>query len=303
MRCLAIPFWVCTLGSTVTPCSRIQDRSPLPAWLGRVALWLATALVAFGQTEPRNAREIAPEGAQMPTWKVDPEFLYENFTFVRVRYTVDGTYGFGHDPETRWLTDAPDSDLNFGWRLQQLTSVRVHPDGDFVSLTDKRLSQYPFIYIVEPGRMRLAEDEVVALRNYLLNGGFLMFDDFWGEREWRPLKAELARVFPDREPQELADDHPIFSCVFPLKERPQVPNVETGIASEFTHNTSERNSGPPHYRAIYDDKGRMMVIICHNTDNGDGWEQEGVNAYYFKEFSEKKAYPLGINIIFYSMTH
>ncbi len=262
----------------------------------------ASAQSPLDPGEPRNAREVASEGAQMPTWKVDPEFLYENFAFVRVRYTVDGTYGFGGS-ENRWLTDAPDSDLNFSWRLQQLTSIRVHPDGDFISLTDDRLSNYPFIYIVEPGRLHFSEAEISALRKYLLNGGFLMFDDFWGEREWRPLKLELARLFPDREPQELADDHPIFSCVFPLKEKPQVPNVLTGIRSEMTGITYEKGAGPPHYRAIFDDKGRMMVIICHNTDNGDGWEQEGVSEYYFKEFSEKKAYPLGINIIFYSMTH
>ena len=302
--CLAFQPALCKLGFVVNKhiAKRAVYRLPiLLAWL-----WLTASVSAqsrLAPSEPRNAREVASDGAQMPTWKVDPQFLYEDFAFVRVRYTVDGTYGFGGDPETRWLTDTPDSDLNFSWRLQQLTSIRVHPDGDFISLTDDRLHNYPFIYIVEPGRLRFSEAEVTALRKYLLNGGFLMFDDFWGEREWRPLKAELARVFPDREPQELAIDHPIFNCVFPLKQLPQVPNVLTGIRSETTGITYEKGAGPPHYRAIYDDKGRMMVIICHNTDNGDGWEQEGVSEYYFKEFSEKQAYPLGINIIFYSMTH
>ncbi len=251
----------------------------------------------------QNAREMVTEGTEMPKWVVNPEFLYDGFTFARVRYSTDRTYGFGHTPD-RWRADAPDSDINFGWRLQQMTSIQVHPDGDFVNLTDPRLYSYPFIYIVEPGRMHLSDEEVNALRAYLLNGGFLMMDDFWGEREWKNLSIELARVFPDRTPQDLPVEHPIFSCVFPLKAKPQVPNVEVGIASQYNGVTWERpDAKEPHYRAIFDDKGRMMVLACHNTDNGDGWEREGENEYFFREFSEKQAYPMGINIVVYVMTH
>ena len=103
---------------------------------------------------------------------------------------------------------------------------------------------------------------------------------------------------------ELPLDHPIFHCVFDLKEKPQVPNVAQGIESEWTHITWERaDAKEVHYKAIFDDKNRIMVMICHNTDLGDGWEREGESEYYFHEFSEKKAYPLGINIVFYAMTH
>lgn len=279
-----------------------------PAVARTTLLLLSGVLVAgpaaFTAQAQKNAREMIPDGVEMPTWKVDPEFLYDSFAFVRVQYPVDGFYGVGHDPDNRWKIDAPDSDLNFSWRLQQMTSMAVHPDGVFIAPTDPRLYSYPFLYIVEPGRMHLAEEEVVALRRHLLNGGFLMFDDFWGEREWKALASELHRIFPDREPQELPLDHPIFHCVFDLKKKPQVPNVEVGTRSEFTHVTWERSDAKePHYRAIYDDRGRMMVLACHNTDNGDGWEREGENEYYFREFSEKQAYPLGINILFYTMTH
>ena len=105
---------------------------------------------------------------------------------------------------------------------------------------------------------------------------------------------------------ELPMDHSIFHCVFPLKmekNQLQVPNFQTGEYSQYTGVTWERDGRDVHFRAIFDDKGRMMVMICHNTDNGDGWEREGVYQYYFREFSEKKAYPLGINIVFYAMTH
>ncbi|HSH96616.1 MAG TPA: DUF4159 domain-containing protein, partial [Roseimicrobium sp.] len=87
-------------------------------------------------------------------------------------------------------------------------------------------------------------------------------------------------------------------------QKPQVPNVNLGIRSEFNGVTWEDPRDPtPHYKGIFDDKGRMMVVICHNTDNGDGWEREGESEYYFREFSEKKAYPLMINILFYAMSH
>jgi len=48
---------------------------------------------------------------------------------------------------------------------------------------------------------------------------------------------------------------------------------------------------------------RLMVLVCHNTDLGDGWEREGENKGYFEAISAKWAYPLGINIVVYAMTH
>ena len=131
-----------------------------------------------------------------------------------------------------------------------------------------------------------------------------MVDDFWGEEQWQNMYRQLKRVLPEREPEELPLEHPIFHCVFDLKERPQIPNVGRGTWSQYDGVTWETpDSKEVHYKGIFDEKGRVMVIICHNTDLGDGWEREGENEYYFREFSEKKAYPLGINIIFYAMTH
>ena len=252
--------------------------------------------------EYRTARE-ADLGGVSPTWPVDPHFKKDVFTFVRIKYIVDGKYGLGHTPH-RWMIDFPKSDLNFSFRLQQMTSMKVDPDGLILQITDKELTDYPFIYIVEPGRLTFTEEEVPVLRRYLLNGGFLMVDDFWGEREWGNFKQEMKRVFPEREAVDLPIEHPIFHCVFDLKAKPQIPNVILGIESQLTGITWEREDAKePHYRGIFDDKGRMMVMICHNTDLGDGFEMEGKNEYFFHQFSEKQAYPLGINIIFYAMTH
>jgi hypothetical protein len=253
----------------------------------------------------RSARELPSGSTGTPTWENPAGHRKDVFTFARVRYSSGGGFG-GYGRGGGWLTDAPDSDLNFSYRLQQMTSMRVDPDGRFVNLTDPDLGDYPWIYIVEPGRLSFSDEEVIALRKYLLNGGFLMFDDFWGDSAWNNVEREMRRVFPERGFSELSLDHPLYHCVFEIKSKGQCPNVRTGEESQSTGITWEYHDGDTrtvHHRAIHDDKGRMMVFAAHNTDNGDGWEREGEYEYYFKNFSEKIAYPLGINVVFYAMTH
>ncbi len=253
--------------------------------------------------EVKTPREVETHSTGSPTWVNPPTFEKDTFTFVRVRRGSNGLR------RSNWATDTPDSDLNLSYRLQQMTSLKVNPNGRFLRLTEPELADYPFIYMVEPGTLTLTDDDVAALRKYLNNGGFLMLDDFWGDSEWRNAEQVLKRVLPDRSFAELSLDHPVYHCVFEIKAKYQVPNVGLGEQSEFDplHQTWEPNHDGDvrtvHHRAIFDDKGRMMVIATHNTDNGDGWEREGESDYYFHNFSEKVAYPLGINIIFYAMTH
>ncbi|MDA7979318.1 MAG: DUF4159 domain-containing protein [Pirellulales bacterium] len=251
----------------------------------------------------------------IPNWEIDRRFPEDVFTFVRVEYDSwwhhdnANQRGFGRrwGGGWGWDTDFPDSDLNFSFRLQQLTSLKVNPDPISLRLTDDALFDHPFIYMIEPGGLHFHEDEVVALRRYLLNGGFLMVDDFWGDAAYDNFYAEIKRVFPDREPTELKIDHEVFNCVYKLTEKPQIPNIGTAIDSQWTGITWESRYGPSaqfvHYKGIFDDKGRMMVIICHNTDLGDGWEREGEDSWFFENFSAPKAYPMGINIVTYAMTH
>ena len=264
---------------------------------------LVVAGVFWVQSQPferRRGRPVIDRG-DLPRWEVQKGFERDQFTFVRIDYTSVRRY------RTRgngWGTDFPDAELNLSWRLQQMTSMKVNPDPVQLELSEKELFDYPFIYIVEPGSLLFHESEVIALRKYLLSGGFLMVDDFWGEDEWENFYEQIKRVFPDREPEELQLDHPVFHTVFDLKEKPQIPSINWVRRAQETGETWERHDAQEvHIKAIYDDQKRMMVIICHNTDLGDGWEREGEDPYYFKEFSEKKAYPLGINILFYAMTH
>jgi len=281
----------------------------------RPALFLAALLLAgvfvWAQREGRGG--VAPAGVdprqiqhsgETPNWTNTRGFEKDVFTFVRINYSSHGSRrGWGG---RRWTTDYPDADLNLSYRLQQMTSMKVDPNGRTLTISDPELFRFPFIYIVEPGDLIFEENEVAILRRYLLNGGFLMVDDFWGEDEWDNLAEQIKRVFPDREIVDIPRSHPLFHRPFPIPEtlNLQVPNYRLGEDSQYTGVTWEREDAREcHIRGIFDDKGRLCVIICHNTDNGDGWEREGEYHYYFKEFSEKKAYPLGINIIFYAMTH
>ncbi len=249
-----------------------------------------------------TARAVPSRSTGFPDWTNAPAFARDVFTLARVRYdksAVRSRRGSGG-----WTTDLPDADLNLSFRLQQMTALRVDPDGRLLRLTDPALHDHPFLFLSAPGSLNLREDEVLALRRHLLNGGFLLMDDFWGEREWANCEAVFHQVFPDRRFFDLPPDHPLYRGAFTITAKGQVPNVRLGIASEQTGVTWEREDGRTvHHRAIADDRGRLMVLALHNTDTADGWEREGESGYYFHTFSEKIAYPLGVNIILYVMTH
>jgi hypothetical protein len=267
-------------------------------WAGLAAVALGAGGLALAQP---GYDDVDGDRGGAPLWEVDPEHPEDVFTFVRVKYPSERGRGRRRGWGGGWLTDYPASDHNLSFRLQQLTSLKVNPHPKIIELTDPALLDYPFIYIIEPGAMALGDDDAAALRRHLLAGGFLMVDDFWGEREWENFYQEMKRVFPDREPVELDLSHPIFSAVFPLKAKPQVPSIHAFQGSGLTYERYDAKE--PHYWAWSDDQGRMMAIACHNTDLGDGWEREGEDAEYFRRFAEAQSYPMAINIIFYAMTH
>lgn len=247
---------------------------------------------------------------QMSHYPQPERDIYPNneFIFARVQYSsYGGRWG--------WDTDYPDSDLNFPIRLAELTTIQVpfQENGDpkhvVINLTDEALYNYPFIYMLEVGQLDFSEEEVKSLRDYLLRGGFLLVDDFWGKDAWENWQSQIERVFPpdeypiyDLPKPGSPNPHPIFNIVFQLNEVPQIPAINVWMGSGRTYEGG-RDTMEPHLRGIEDKNKRLMVVMAHNTDLGDGWEREGENQGYFEEFSVKKAYPLGINIVVYAMTH
>lgn len=228
---------------------------------------------------------------KFPEWPKQLEFRVSKFTFARIKYQ-------SNVPNRRslWATDFPDADLNFSAQIGSMTKLDVSEPSRVLELTDPDLSRYPFTYLAEPGSAMMSEPEVVALRKYLLGGGFLMVDDFWGDAEWEHLRLLMKRVFPSHEPIELPLSHPVFNCVFGLTEKPQVTSISVFMAGR----KSERlETDTASYKGIEDDTGRLMVIMCHNTDLGDGWERVDEDEKYRDEMSIKRAFPMGINIVYY----
>jgi hypothetical protein len=178
------------------------------------------------------------------------------------------------------------------------SNLLISDDPIAVSMNDKKIFDYPFVYAVEPGYMELSTEDAAALREYLMRGGFLMLDDFWGEYEWENVQEQMRKVFPEYSIRELPLDHPLFHCYYDIDEVVQVPSVGNII---YRGRTDEKGGVTPHYEAITNDDGRVMVFIARNADNGDAWEWIDEPRYPLKY--GLAAYKLGMNAIVYAMTH
>lgn len=264
----------------------------------------------------RTARETVSHSTDTPHWTNAPGFEQDVFTFARVIFQSEppSRRRSGYGRWLGWWVDYPDADLNLSFRLQQLTSIRTDPDARVLKLTDPALFDYPLLYLEHAGYMRLSEEETAVLGKYLACGGALFVNDFWGTREWEGFAGQIERILPNRSWVELKADHPIFHCVFDLRgpmHRWRVPTMQfwnEDFQADDPESPPHRvfrgeGSEEMHVRALLDNTGRIMILAIHNSDVSDGWEREGENDSYFSRYSEKVAYPLGINIVFYFMTH
>jgi hypothetical protein len=216
----------------------------------------------------------------------------DRFTFVRLAYTGTDWYGNG------WRVDWPASDRNFIWQLSRTTSIPVALREAVVHVRSDEIFDYPFAYMLEVGSLELTDAEARNLREYLLRGGFIMIDDFHGEREWRRFYRQFKKIFPKREPKDIPISHPLFHSFFDIDELIQIP----GLAALFRGRTYERSDGyPVRCRGVYDDRGRLMMMINFNTDLGDAWEH-AAEQFYPRKYSDM-AYRMGINAVVYSLTH
>jgi len=212
---------------------------------------------------------------------------------------------FGGRGSGAWMTDAWEADYKFMWGIQRLTNVRLYMEPHPLPILSQDLFKYPYIYAVEVGQMELSDEDAARIREYLLRGGFLHCDDFWGLRQFAQFREQMRKVFPDRPMQELPITHEIFHNFFDIKKVTQVPNVRNGEAWKLTGGRAPTWEQPddtePRVFGISDDAGRLMVVITYNSDLGDAWEWMD-DPDYPAEFTGY-AYRFGMNAIIYAMTH
>lgn len=215
-------------------------------------------------------------------------------------YFTRGIYGEDLGSESwgpRWSVDYPKADQQFLVALRRLSVVDAFESEHALPLSDPALRDFPFLYILEVGSLSLSEAEAEGLRQYLLAGGFMVVDDFWGSRAWANFEAQMRRVFPDRQIVEVPLEHPVFHAFYDITEIIQVPNVHQAGGGP----TWEYDGRVPHVRGIFDDAGRLMVVVNWNTDLGDAWEWADLPSYPLRYSTY--ALKLGINFIIYAMTY
>jgi hypothetical protein len=260
---------------------------------------LASGLVAYGQIIFGGSGRGEVKWAKAEDF--DGSFIYCRGWFRQGYPTEAGGQG--------WLTDYPAADNNFSVRLAELTRAWVNkdqfrmPKHVVVRLNDPLLFKCPMLFMEDVGTIGIDEGEVESLRNYLLKGGFLWVDDFWGSNAWYQWEYEIHRVLP--RPFEIVDiprSHPIMRSLYHVEAIPQVPAI-----SHYRRwrDTSERgaDSAEVHFRGIQDETGRLMVIMTHNTDIADTWEREGEEPREFFERFSPPGYAVGVNVVLYTMTH
>ena len=262
-------------------------------------LWIATAgLAQRGRIRP-------PEHDEYPATPRDGEFH-----FLRVEYTDLPQYHRGWGWSSRdgtgtgwWLVYWPDADHHFSAGLGRLTNIDVG-DPRHLRLTDDRLFDYPWIYATQTGWWDLSDAETSKLREYLLRGGFLVVDDFWGAEQWEIFRRTMNRVLPNQPILDIAESDSVMHVLYDIQEKdrtfiPGSRHLWRGPGGTVQIVQPEGTS--PAWRAMYDDQNHLVVAVNFNTDVADAWEF--ADAPYYPEQMTALAYRYGINYVIYSMTH
>lgn len=238
----------------------------------------------YGGFEEDNPAPMPADAGEKTEW-----------AFARLQYP--GFQGGYRWRRSSWTTDYPKADRQFVQGVRRLTRLHTRSVEQVVNLDGNEIYNWPWIYAVEVGHWGLAEEQAKKLRDYLDHGGFLMVDDFHGTYEWEVFMESLTRVFPDRPVVDLESSEAIFHVIYDLDQRVQVP----GIQYLRSGRTYEQDGISPKWGGVFDEKGRLVVAICHNMDLGDAWEWADYPAYPEKYAS--LAYRIGVNYIVYAMTH
>jgi hypothetical protein len=273
----------------------VVDRRNLASMVGVLTAAFVFAFASFAAAQFGFGQRIQPTLAPLL-------FPDRNFAVCRLVYTEVRRYGQG------WRTDYPLGERNLSIRVGELTRTRVsqrgsEPNHYLVRLTDPQLFSCPFIMAGDVGSMGISPTDAVQLREYLLKGGFLWTDDHWGSEEWEVWTRELAKVFDPQEfpIEDVTPADAIFQTQFVVQQMPQIPNIGFWRRSGGTSEQGP-DSAVPHFKAVRDHQGRIMLAMTHNTDIADAFEREGDDPEFFARFAPD-GYALGINVVLYALTH
>jgi hypothetical protein len=224
------------------------------------------------------------------------------FQMARVKYRTIGGGGSHGLIQPWWAIDYPYAEEHFFAALRRASNITVSDTEVFVELTDDRIFQYPFLFLqaVGVGNWNPTPQEVAHLREYLIRGGFMLVDDFHGERDWAIFQHAIAQVFPDRQIVEIPETDPLMHIFYDLDEKTAIPG-DRHLRRGFDGNVYAQMQGPAHWRAIYDDRQRIMVAMNFNIDMGDSWEHAD-DAFYPMPMTAL-GYKFGVNYVVYAMTH
>ena len=294
------PVTAPAVGSHESPYAWLAAGHPAATGAGQATAGRSSLSTGAAATSSLTAPPLPPStaAARSQPWECQPfkaEGPPREFHFTRGIYSSGGAGGFYGRRRRAWCTDHPKAEEQFLGVLDRLTGIDAHPWGNAISLTDPDLRRHPILYMLEVGYMQMTEAEVEGLRSYLLAGGFLIIDDFWGSQEWYNFQEEMRRVFPEYSIVELPSDHQVYRTYYQVDTVLQVPAVGN------VWRTSERDGYVAQNFGIFDDDGRLMVVINWNTDLGDAWEWME-QPHYPLRFSTY-AYQMGVNYIIYGMSN
>jgi hypothetical protein len=268
-------------------------RAAVVAGILLCALAAGLLFSARGQQSYESGGIIDMDGQRFP-----PENPNEKAEWTFARFHYDLGEDFGYYRFQRWAADYPKADRQFVRGVKRLTLIEARSTEHVVDANSDDLFNWPWIYVEDGGAWRLSEKQAARLREYLLRGGFMMVDDSHGNEEWENLVAGLRMILPGRPIEDLANPDEILHVVYDLDDRVQVPGTRYIWGRRWRY---DADSATPRWRAIRDDKGRILVAICHNSDVGDAWEW--ADSAEYPEHPASVAYRLGVNYIIYAMTH
>jgi len=302
-RWIALALGLTLVGAVASALALVPDEVATPhPRTGRESLPPSAASLTAPLMPLAELTTLVPESfrsARVQTFNECPRFAimqpeqnpYRGFYFTRGAYSGGGFRG------SRWATDFEKADRQFITVIDRVLNIDVFPCENPIRLDDPLLRRFPFLYMVEVGSLGLYPEEVEGLRSYLLQGGFLLVDDFWGTFEWQSFERSIRQVLPEFPIVEIPMDHIVFRIVYPVPEVLQVPSINNARRGVY----HEQDGYTPHMRGIFDEEGRLLVAISWNSDMGDAWEWAEQPDYPWDR--SNYALQMGMNFIVYATTH